>query len=163
MISDILSQAGDARGEVLIPQSERAHDKIVETAYQAGEQEGLGLTAALRARHQHLRGSRGLGEGILAVHVLHEILAEGDEEKDAQHAAKGRSQEDLKETGLQVEHIDGRQHKDGTGNNSSRTGADALDDHVLAHGILAVGGLLQAYGNDGNGDGSLKNLTHFQT
>ena len=163
MISDILSQAGDARGEVLIPQSERAHDKIVETAYQAGEQEGLGLAAALRTRDEHLRGSRGLGEGILAVHILDEILAEGDEEKDAQHAAKGRSQEDLKETGLQVEHIDGRQHKDGTGNNSARAGTDALDDDILAHGVLAMGGLLQAYGNDGDRDGSLKNLTHFQT
>ena len=102
MVGDILSQASDARGEVLIPQSEGADDEVVETAYQAGEQEGLGLAAALRARHQHLRGGRGLGEGILAVHILDEILAEGDEEKDAQHAAKGRSQEDLKETGLQV-------------------------------------------------------------
>ena len=111
MISNILSEFCHTRGKVLVPQSERAHDKIVETTDQTGEQKGLGLTAALRARDEHLRGSRGLGEGILAVHVLHEILAEGDEEKDAQHAAKGRSQEDLKETGLQVERPAGRAYR----------------------------------------------------
>ena len=162
MVGDILSQTGDARGEVLIPQSERADDEVVEAAYQAGEQEGLGLAAALRARHQHLRGGRGLGEGILAVHVLDEILAEGDEEEDAQHAAEGRGKEYLEETGLEVEHVDGGQNEDGSRHDSARAGTDALDDDILAHGVPAMGGLLQTYGNDGDRDGGLKHLTHLQ-
>ena len=40
----------------------------------------LSLRYMTSTRHQHLRGSRGLGEGVLAMHVLDKIFAEWYEE-----------------------------------------------------------------------------------
>ena len=41
------------------------------------------------------------GEGILAVHLLDEVFAEGDQQHDAQQTAEERREEDLPEGGVE--------------------------------------------------------------
>ena len=75
-------------GEHLFPPAESREQEVVQTTHKAGNEQRTGLVAALLATDEHL-GSRGsLGERELAVHVAHEVLAEGDEEQDAQDAAE---------------------------------------------------------------------------
>ena len=46
---------------------------------------------------KHLSGGCGLGKGVFAVHILHEIFAEGNEKEYTKNAAEERAQEYLKE------------------------------------------------------------------
>jgi len=62
-----------------------------------------------------------------------------------------------------LQNIDGRQGEDGAGNHSPGTSADALDDHVLTECLAAMRGGRYADGDDGNGDGSLKDLSYLQS
>ena len=48
----------------------------------------FGLIATLLARYQYLSSGCSLGEWILAVHLLHEILSEWDEQHDAQYTSQ---------------------------------------------------------------------------
>ena len=162
MVCQLLAPPHHTRGKILIPKAEGSHDKVVKTTHRTSNEQRLGLTAALGTRHQHLRGSRGLGEGVLAVHVLDKIFAERYQEQDAENAAERRSDKHFEEVGLQIEHINGRQHKDGTSHHRSRARADALDDDILAQGILALGGRRHTDGYNGDRDGGLEHLSYLE-
>ena len=92
-----LAQADHRRGKRLAPGTEGGNDKVVQTAHQTGCEQGLGTSSAALAAYEHLRGGRGFREGVLAVHLAHEIFPERNEEQDAQHAAQQRRQEHLPE------------------------------------------------------------------
>ena len=167
-LGQVFAQSHHATGEVLIPPAEGSHDEVVESAHQSGYQQRLGLVAALGSAHQHLCRGRGFGEGILAVHVAHEILAEGDEEQDADDAAQQRREEYLQERGrhlriLGLQDIDGGQREDGTGHHGTRAGTYRLNDDVLAQCLVALCSRADAHGNDGDGDGGLEHLAHLQS
>ena len=102
------------------------------------------------------------------MHVLHKVFAEGDEEQDAQCAAQQRGQEHLHEVDgefgiLVLQNVEGGQGEDGTGHNHAGAGADALNNHVLAERVLAVGGTAQPHGNDGDGNGCFEHLAYFES
>ena len=87
-----------------------------------------------------------LGEGILAVHVAHEIFAEGDKEENAQHASQQGADEDLCKgdgdffrIGF-LKDIKRRKGEDGTCHDDARTGTNRLDNDVFAQCVLAFGG-----------------------
>ena len=140
MVGKLLTPCHYTRGEVLVPQTKGGDDEVVESTDETSHEQGLGLAASLGTRHEHLGGGSGFGEGIFAVHILDEILAERYEEEDAEDTTQRRSDEYAQEVGLEVKHIDGGHHKDGSGYHSARTGSDALDDNILAHGVAALGG-----------------------
>ena len=133
-----LAPCTDAGGEILVPQAESGSGEVIQAAHQSGGQQRLGLVAALLAGHQYLCGGRGFGEGILAVHVADEILAERDEEEDAQDAAQQGADEHLgKGHGhlgriTLLQDVKCGQGEDGTRHDDARRGADGLDDDILA-------------------------------
>ena len=168
MVGHVFAPAHHARGDVLVPPAERGYDEIVESAHDTCQQQWLGLVAALGARDEHLRRSRGFREGVLAVHLAHEVLAERNEEQDADDAAQERRDEDFHERSthlriLCLQDVDGRQREDGASHHSTRAGTYRLDDDVLAQGLRALGGCRHAHSDDGDGDGSLKHLAHLQS
>ncbi len=67
-------------GEALCPQTEGGDDKVVQSAHSRSPYKRFRLTAALLARHKHLRGRGSFRERVLAVLLLHEELAERNEE-----------------------------------------------------------------------------------
>ena len=163
MVGKLLTPCHYTRGEVLVPQTKGGDDEVVESTDETSHEQGLGLAASLGTRHEHLGGGSGFGEGIFAVHILDEILAERYEEEDAEDTTQRRSDEYAQEVGLEVKHIDGGHHKDGSGYHSTRTGSDTLDDNILAHGVAALGGRRQTDGDDGDRDGGLEYLTDLQS
>ena len=88
-----------------MPPSEAAYDEVVETADQAAHGQQFCLRAALFARYEDLGCSRSLGEGVLAVHVLDEVFAEGYQHYDSEDTAHERGDEDLVELGLEAEDV----------------------------------------------------------
>ena len=128
----------DAGGEILIPQTESGGDEVIQAAHQSGGQQRFGLVAALLSGHQYLRGGRRFGEGIFAVHVADEILAERDEEEYAQDAAQQGADEHLGESHghfgriTLLQDVEGGQGEDGACHDDARRGADGLDDDILA-------------------------------
>ena len=108
-----------------------------------------------------------LGEGILAVHVAHEIFAEGDKEENTQHTSQQGTDKDLCKgdgdffrIGL-LENIECRKGEDGTCHDDARAGTDRLDNDVFAQCVFAFGGTRYADGNDGDGDGGFEYLPHL--
>ena len=82
-------QGGDGgSGEHLFPPPEGGEQKVVDSTHQTGDEQWLGLLAALLPADEHLGGGSCLGEGELAVHITHKILAEGDEHEYAQQASQ---------------------------------------------------------------------------
>ena len=102
------------------------------------------------------------------MHFLDEILAEGNKEQDAQNAAQQAGKEHFEEVDshlgiLGLQDVERRKREDGSCHNDSAAGANALDDDVLAHGVLAVSGSAHAHSDDGDGNGCLKHLTYLQS
>ena len=102
------------------------------------------------------------------MHVAHKVLAERYEEQDAQDSSEGRSQEYLhKRSGhlgiLGLQNIDGWQGEDGSRHHGTRTGSDTLYDHILAQGLVALGGCAHTYGNNSDRDSSLEHLSYLQS
>lgn len=102
------------------------------------------LAAALFTGDEHLCGGCRLGEGILAVHVAHEIFAEGDKEKNTQHTSQQGTDKDLCKgdgdffrIGL-LENIECRKGEDGTCHDDARAGTDRLDNDVFAQCVLRL-------------------------
>jgi hypothetical protein len=63
---------------------------------------------------------------------------------------------------FRLEDVNGGQGEDGTSHHGTRTGADALDDDILAQRLAALGGCRHAHGDDGDGDGGLEDLSYLQ-
>ena len=98
---------------------------------------------------------------------LDEVLAEGDEEQDAQDAAEERGDEHLPEVdfdlvALALQDVEGRQGEDGARHHTARAAADALDDDVLRQRVVLARQSREAYGDDGDRDGGLKHLSDLQ-
>ena len=86
------------------------------------------------------------GEGILAVHVAHEIFTEGDKEENTQHTSQQRADKDLCKGNSDffrigfLKDIKRRKGEDGTCHDDARTGTNRLDNDVFAQCVLAFGG-----------------------
>ena len=125
------------------------------------------MVAAALAADEFLCAGRSFGERILAVHVLHEILAEGYQEEDAQYASQQGRQKYLQEVDFDVgilalQDEEGGQREDSSRHNHARTSTNALNDDVLAKRVFAMGSTAEANGNDGDRYGCLEDLTHFE-
>ena len=94
--------ADEGSGDGLSPCSESGDGEVVESAEKARDCESLGAFAAAFTIYQHLRGGSRLGEGILPVHLLHEVLAEGDEEEYAKHSSQQAAEEHVPEGYVQT-------------------------------------------------------------
>ena len=149
-------------GDGLRPGAEGGHGKVVQAAYETGRYERLGAGAAALAADEYLRGGGGLREGVLPVHLLHEVFTERNEEQDAQHAAQQRTQDHLPEIHLNAQNVDGRQGEDGARHHGAGTAAHALDNHVLAKPLFEAQGAREAHGDDGDGNGRLEHLAHLK-
>ena len=158
-----LAKGHGAACHLLVPPSEGGHGEVIESADDACQQQRFGLAAALLARDEHLGRSRCLGEGILSVHVLDEILAERNQEQNTQDTTEGRGDEDPEEVGMQVEHVDGRHDEDAACHDSARASSDTLDDDVLAESVLALCRRGKADCDDSDGDSGLEDLAHLQS
>ena len=156
LVGGDLSPRADACRDGLGPEPEGPDDEVVQTAHEARHGQQAGLVAALLARDQHFGGGRRFGEGILAVHLLDEIFAEGDEQHDAQQAAEERREEHLPEGGVEAEDVERRQGEDRSGDDHARRGADRLDDDVLSQHVLLAQHRAHAYGDDGDRDGGFE-------
>ena len=97
------------------------------------------------------------------MHLLYEILAERDEEKDAEESTESGAEEHLPEIDFKTENIDGRQCKDRSRNYDARAGSDALDDHILAKATLLAQCSCHTHCDDGNRNSSFKHLTHLES
>ena len=168
---DCLPPSGGRGRERAGPKAERLHHIVVDTAYERGNHKRLGLRstgfAGRLAAGEHLSGSCSLREGVLAVHILHEIFSEGDEEKYTEDTAKQRAAENLEEAHRNfgifgLKDVERRESEDCTGHDDAGAGTDALNDYVLPEGILLAQGAGKAHGNDGDGDCSFENLAYFQ-
>ena len=144
------------------PRSERGDGEVIQTADKACQRQRFGTLAAAFTAHQHLGRGRGFREGILAVHLAHEILAEGDEEEYAQHASEQAAEEHLHEAYVQPEDIDCRQGEDGSGHDYAAAGSYALDNHVLPQGVLLAQRSADAHRQDGNRDGRFEHLANLE-
>ena len=76
------------RGDGLTPSAESGDNEIVQTTDETAEEEGLGTLATAFSIDENLSRGCSLRERILAVHLLHEIFPERNEEEDAEHTAK---------------------------------------------------------------------------
>ena len=163
------AEAAYAGGEILVPPSEGGHDEVVKTADDTRHQQRFRLAAAFLARYKHLRRCGRFGEGVFAVHVAYEIFTERDKEKNTQHTAQQRADEYLRERYgdfLRIaflQDIQCGQGKDGACHDYPGTGSDGLDDDVFAQRVLAFGCAGHADGDDGDRDGRLEYLSHFQS
>ena len=162
LVGDHLAPGGHAGRNGIGPQTDRTGHEVIQTTHQSADGEHLGLITLLFARDQDLGRRGGLGEGILAVHVLHEVAAEGNQQHDTQHAAEERREEDLVELRLQTENVKCRQGEDRTGDDHARTGADGLDNGVLTEHVLLARERTHSHGDDGDRDGRLEHLAHLQ-
>ena len=129
----------------LSPPAEGRNDEVVDTSYQAADEQQLGILAAVLAADEHLGGGSRLREGILPVHILDKIFSERNEEKYTEHAAEQGTEEHLAEIHRQLgelglEDVQRRESEYGTGHDGSAAGADRLDDDILGQGILALAG-----------------------
>ena len=113
------------------PEAEGTRCEVVQTAHQSGYGQQLGLIAAFFARYEHFGRGRRLREGVLAVHLLDEIFAEGDEQHDAQDTAQYRREEYFVECGFQTKDVERRQGEDRSGDDDARRGADRLYDDAF--------------------------------
>ena len=102
--------------------------------------------------------------------LLHEILAEGDEEEDADEAAEEAGEEDLEEADgdvgigeFGVEDVECGKGEDGSCDNHAGACSDGLYHDVLSKRVLALGGARQSNGDDGDGDGGFEHLAYLQT
>ena len=102
------------------------------------------------------------------MHVAHEILAEGDEEQDAQDTTQQGADEYLQEGHGDLfwirllKDVEGREGEDGTCHNHATAGAYGLDDDILTKGILTFGSTGDSYSDDGNRNGGLEHLTYLK-
>ena len=83
IVGQLLSGAYHTAGKHLVPPSIGAHDKVVQTTYQASKQQRLCLATTFGTTQQHLCSGSSLGERIFAMHLAHKIFAEGNEEQYA--------------------------------------------------------------------------------
>ena len=135
------SPGKDVRFEHLRPPAEGGQQEVVQTAHQSGDHQRTGLRTALLSRNEHLRGGCSLGEGVFAVHLFDEILAERDQEQNTEDTSQQRAEEYLQKIDRQLrmrllQDVQSRQGKDGSGYDHARTGADRLDDDVLPQGFF---------------------------
>ena len=72
------------------------------------------------------------------------------------------SEEQLPEVDLQAQDVDGGEGEDGAGHDDARTGADGLDDDVLAQAALLAEGGGEADGEDGDRDGRFEDLADLE-
>ena len=144
------------------PEAEGTRCEVVQTAHQSGYGQQLGLIAAFFARYEHFGRGRRLREGVLAVHLLDEIFAEGDEQHDAQDTAQYRREEYFVECGFQTEDVERRQGEDRSGDDDARRGADRLYDDVLSQHVFFAQHVSDAYGDDGDRDGRFEYLADAQ-
>ncbi len=101
------------------------------------------------------------------MHVLYEILAERNEEQDAEHTTEQRAEEHLEEADCDVgiaglQDIKRRQCEYGTGHNYTRACADALYYHILPECVFLSEGSAQSDRYDGYGDSGLEHLSHLK-
>ena len=150
-----------------MPQTKRADNKVVETTDSGSPNEWTSLVAALLTADKHLRCSRSFRERVLAVHVLDEIAAERNKEEYAKATAEQRREEYLEEVDgdvgiLSLKYIQRRQSKYGTGHNYTGRSTNTLNNDILAQSAFAMSCTAQAHGDDGNGNGRLKDLAYLQ-
>ena len=102
------------------------------------------------------------------MHVAHEILAEWDEEEDAQDTTQQRADEYLQEGHGDLswirflKDVEGWEGEDGTCHDHATAGANGLDDDILTKGILTLCSTGNTYCDDGNRNGGLEHLAHFK-
>ncbi len=170
-LRESLSPACEHGVECAGPPSECLHEVVIDTADERGHDKSLGLTLVggtfAKRACEHLCGGCGLGEGVLAVHVLHEVFAEGYEEKYAENAAKERTEEYLYEIHrylriLILEDVKCGESEYGSCHDYTRACTDGLDDDILAKRILLFQCARHAYGNDGDRDGGLEYLSDLE-
>ena len=157
-----LAPAHHGGGQGFRPGAEGGDEEVVQTADEAGPDERLRRGTAAFTAHEDLRRRRGLRERILAVHLLHEILAERNQEQDAQYAAQQGTEEHLPEIDLHPEDVDGREGEDGTRHDGAGAAADGLDDDVLGESVFLLEGAREAHGDDGDRDRRLEHLPDLE-
>ncbi len=101
------------------------------------------------------------------MHVLHKILAEGNQKENTQKAAQQRGEEDLPEVDLDLrifglEDVETGDGEDGAGDNDTRGGANGLDDDILSQCVLPAKGCRGTHGDDGDGNGGFEYLADLQ-
>ena len=116
-VGDDLAPVHHSSRDGLAPRAERRYHEVIQTADDTADQQRLGALSTALTVDQHLGGSGRLRERILAVHLLHEILPERNEEKYAQHTSEQGGEHHLPEIDVQAEDVDGRQGENGAGDN----------------------------------------------
>ena len=99
--------------------------------------------------------------------LLHEVLAERNQEQDTQAPAQERRHEYLHEVHrhpgvLRLQDIERGQREDSTCHDHAARSTDRLNHHILSQCVLALERRRQAYGNDSDRDSRLEHLPHFQ-
>ncbi len=120
------------------------------------------MRPALFAGDEHLGDGGGFRIGEDAVHVAHEITAEGDQEEDAEAAAGEADEDGLGGMGIELQDVEGWQREDGARDHRPSKAANAGDDHVFEHRGAAGIETCESDGEDRDRDGGLHDLADFE-
>ena len=162
LVGDNLSPMHHRCAQGICPSPEGGHYKVVDTADKSRCQKGFGAVSASFAADEDLGGGGCLRERVLSVHILHEILAERNEEEYAEESAQKRAEEHLPEIHLKSEYVDCRKCEYRTSDNYARAGTYALDNDVLGKSVLFAERAGDADRKYGDRYGRLKDLSDLE-
>ena len=149
-----------------VPCAHRLDDEVVDGAQAEGHQQHFaGALGRALAGHQNFVDGGCLGEGELAVEVLHEVLAERNDEHGPQEAADGAGQERLPPMHGEPVDVERRDDERGAGGDHAGGLADGLHDDVLEDGALAAAFqplAAEEDGQDGDGDGGFDGVGRLE-
>ncbi len=133
-----LAEPDRAETQELRPGVEGRGEAVVQRADAGGHREDLALAAGAFAREQDFGGCGAFGPRKLAVHLDHEVVAQRDQEEDAETATEKRDHDDLENGRLDDprqrvgrQHVERRDGEDRSRDDVGRVGADGLDDDVF--------------------------------
>ena len=155
-------------GEVFIPPSEGSYNKIVQTTYQACNQQWLGLATSLFTGYQHLCTGGSFREWIFTVFVAYKILSERNQEEDTQNTTQQGADEHLHEIDSHfrifiLQDVKGRKSKDSTRYDYTRASTDRLDNDIFTQRTFTLSRTGYTYSNNGNWNSGFEHLTYLQT
>ena len=146
----------------LAPHLEGGHEEVVDAGERRGLEQELRLRAAALAGHEDFGDGGGLGIRELAVRLADEVAPQGNEEQDAQAAAREADEDRLRRVRLEAQRVERRQREDGAGDDGAGRAADPGEDHVLEQRRAAPVDARQADRQDGDRDRGLHHLPDLQ-
>ena len=146
-----------------VPEVKRLDAEIKERTHREGDQQDLaGASGRALAGDQDVVDRRGLGEGQLAVEVLHEVLAQRNDQHDPERTTDEAGEEDLPPGDRHLVDVHGGHHEGRPGGHHPGRLTHRLDHDVLEDGAADGLELTEEDRQDGDGDRDLDGVAGAQ-